>query len=109
MLGAARTASRDLEWLEGSAVVLPVEEGEAFDIAFCQHDRRRIAERRVGPIQDARQGFLDDAASGALLSHAGFEDVTVEPSSLTMRFGDGAVFVRHRASRCQLISISGCT
>lgn len=133
MLGVARTASPDIEWREGSAVALPVEEGEAFDIVFCQQglqffpDKveavaemrrtlapggrlalavwrsdeespfllklRRIAERRVGPIQDARHGFPDEAALGALLSDAGFEDVTVEPRSLTMRFGDGAVFV----------------
>jgi ubiquinone/menaquinone biosynthesis C-methylase UbiE len=53
-----------------------------------------IAERLLGPIHDARHGFGDSAALESLLANAGFQDVSVENLSRTVRFSDGALFIR---------------
>lgn len=58
---------------------------------------RRIAEERVGPVVDRRHGFGDAHALETLLLDAGFQNVRVEPVRLTMRFDDGATFIRLNA------------
>jgi ubiquinone/menaquinone biosynthesis C-methylase UbiE len=55
------------------------------------------AERRLGPIVDQRYAFGDDAALGGLLSDAGIDDVKVETVTRSLRFDDGATFVRMNA------------
>jgi ubiquinone/menaquinone biosynthesis C-methylase UbiE len=66
------------------------------EMAFL-HELRRIAERRVGPIDDRRHGFGDARAIETLLREAGFGDVRSKTVSETVRFDDGAVFVRLNA------------
>ncbi|MGE0159401.1 MAG: class I SAM-dependent methyltransferase [Gemmatimonadales bacterium] len=58
---------------------------------------QRVAERRVGRIDDRRHGFGDAAALASLLETAGFADVTVERLERTIRFADGEVFARLNA------------
>jgi ubiquinone/menaquinone biosynthesis C-methylase UbiE len=55
---------------------------------------RRVAERHVGPIADQRHGFGDAAPLEALLRGAGFHGVRLRTISRTMRFDDGAPFLR---------------
>jgi ubiquinone/menaquinone biosynthesis C-methylase UbiE len=65
---------------------------------------RRIAERHVGPVSDRRHSFGDPAAVEALLKDAGFGSVRSRIVSHTVRFADGAVFVRLNATA--LVSMS---
>lgn len=58
---------------------------------------RRVAEGQLGPISDQRYSFSDAAALEALLREAGFRDVQSRTLSRTIRFEDGAVFVRLNA------------
>jgi ubiquinone/menaquinone biosynthesis C-methylase UbiE len=58
---------------------------------------RRVAERHVGPIHDRRHGFGEAAPLEAVLGAAGFRDVQSRKLSRTIRFGDGALFVRLNA------------
>ena len=58
---------------------------------------RRIAERHLGPIADRRHAFGDPAAVEALLREAGLNDVRSKTVSRTIRFEDGAGFVRLNA------------
>ena len=58
---------------------------------------RRIAERHLGPIVDRRHSFGDAAALEALLREVGFREVRSGTVSRTIRFDDGAVFVRLNA------------
>jgi ubiquinone/menaquinone biosynthesis C-methylase UbiE len=53
-----------------------------------------VAERRLGPIVDQRHAFGDGAALGALLTEAGFAEVAVDTVTRSLRFDDGATFVR---------------
>jgi ubiquinone/menaquinone biosynthesis C-methylase UbiE len=134
MLAVARTVAPNVEWREGSAVALPVEGGESFDVVTCQQglqffpdnavaarEMRRvlapggrlglsvwrglednvffrelhaIAERHLGPLVDARHSYGDGEALARLLRDAGFHDVHVERLVKTIRFGDGALFIR---------------
>jgi hypothetical protein len=55
---------------------------------------RSVAERHLGPIADQRYSFGDAAALEALLRDAGFENVQSSTLSRTIRFEDGAAFVR---------------
>lgn len=57
-------------------------------------DLRRVAERHLGPVADQRYGFGDATALASQLTDAGFTDVQVNTVSRTIRFADGAVFVR---------------
>ena len=68
---------------------------------------QEVAERRVGPIHDTRHGFGDAAAIAELLSAAGFRDVEVETHERTIRFGDGATFVRLNAMAIIGMSAAG--
>jgi SAM-dependent methyltransferase len=58
---------------------------------------RRVAEGKVGPIQDRRHGFGDGALLGALLRDAGFEDVRCRTVTRRIRFDDGTAFLRLNA------------
>jgi ubiquinone/menaquinone biosynthesis C-methylase UbiE len=55
---------------------------------------RQVAERHLGPIADQRYSFGDAAPLEALLSQAGFHEVRSKTLSRTIRFDDGASFVR---------------
>jgi ubiquinone/menaquinone biosynthesis C-methylase UbiE len=61
------------------------------------HELRRIAERHVGPVADRRHSFGEAAPLEALLREAGFRDIGLSTKSRTIRFADGAVFVRLNA------------
>jgi len=58
---------------------------------------RDIAERHVGPIADRRHGLGDPGPIAAALEEAGFQEVRSKRFSRTVRFDDGAVFVRLNA------------
>ncbi len=58
---------------------------------------RRIAERHMGPIQDRRHSLGDGEEIEKLLRDAGFRDVRSTTASHTVRFPDGAAFVRLNA------------
>jgi SAM-dependent methyltransferase len=58
----------------------PLEENGLFG------DLGRVAERYVGPVEDARHAFGDVDALARLLTDAGFTDVHVEPVSRETRF-----------------------
>jgi SAM-dependent methyltransferase len=60
-------------------------------------DLQRVAERRVGRIDDRRHGFGDADALASLLEAAGFADVAVARREQTIRFTDGTVFARLNA------------
>jgi ubiquinone/menaquinone biosynthesis C-methylase UbiE len=53
-----------------------------------------VAERRLGPIVDHRHAFGDGGRLGELLTDAGFVDVAVDIVTRSLRFDDGATFVR---------------
>ena len=55
---------------------------------------RHVAERHLGPIVDRRHHFGDPAALEAVLRDAGFREIRTRPVSRTIRFADGATFVR---------------
>jgi len=61
------------------------------------HELRRIAERHLGPIADRRHAFGAPGPIEALLRDAGFHDVRTRTVARTIRFDDGAVFVRLNA------------
>jgi SAM-dependent methyltransferase len=56
-------------------------------------DLHRVAERRLGAIEDKRYALGDANAVKRLLAVAGFGDVEVARVSRTIRLGDAAVFV----------------
>jgi len=58
---------------------------------------RSIAERHVGPVTDRRHAFGEAALLEALLRQAGFRDVRSKTVTRTIRYADGAVFVRLNA------------
>jgi ubiquinone/menaquinone biosynthesis C-methylase UbiE len=58
------------------------------------HELQQVAERHLGPIQDQRYNFGGPAELRALIAGGGFDEVHVETLSRTIRFEDGAVFVR---------------
>jgi len=55
---------------------------------------RSVAERHLGAIMDQRYSFGDATALEALLRNAGFQNVQSSSLSRTIRFDDGAVFLR---------------
>ena len=65
---------------------------------------RRIAEKHVGPIVDRRHGLGETSRLEAALREAGFRDIRSKRFSQTIRFPDGAVFVRLNAMA--LVSMS---
>lgn len=57
----------------------------------------RVAARHLGAVVDHRYGYGDAVALERLLVEAGFQDVGVETIARTIRFSEGAVFVRMNA------------
>ena len=134
MLAVARAVAPGIDWREGNAQALPLNEGERFDVVLCQlglqffpdkpaaasemrramdrggrlvvavwrslehtpcfRDLHRVAEARLGEVVDRRHGYGDSASLERLLADAGFEDVRVETVTRTIRFADGAAFLR---------------
>lgn len=149
MLEVARAAAPAIAWREGSALELPLADGETFDLITCQQglqffpdrpaavaqmrralaaggrlgvavwvsadripafrDLQQVAERQLGPVEDARYGFGDAAALGALLEGAGLHDVGVEAVTKRLRFADGMVFARLNAMALVGMSAAGKT
>src|SRR5579885_58266 len=112
MLAVARRAAPNIDWRQGNAAALPLQEGEQFNVVVCHQglqffpdkpaavaqmrralvpggtlaistrrsddeipffrERRRIAERHLGPIADQRHSFGDAAQLEAVLRDAGF-------------------------------------
>lgn len=66
-----------------------------------------VAERHAGPITDHRYSFGDAAALERLLADGGFRDVKVERLTHTVRFTEGAVFVRMNAMALVGMSAAG--
>lgn len=58
------------------------------------YELRRIAERHLGSISDARYGFGDAVRLESLFGEASFHDITARILSRTIRFEEGAAFVR---------------
>jgi ubiquinone/menaquinone biosynthesis C-methylase UbiE len=58
---------------------------------------REVAQRHLGPIDDRRYSLGDAAVLEALLRDAGLRDVRTKTVVRTVRFSDGAVFVRLNA------------
>ena len=134
MLAVARAVAPGIEWREGNASALPLEDGEQFDVVACQQglqffpdkpaaaaqmrralakggklavarwrsdeeipffrELRRVAERHLGAISDQRYGFGDAAPLETLLRDAGFNEVRSKVLSRTIRFEDGATYLR---------------
>jgi ubiquinone/menaquinone biosynthesis C-methylase UbiE len=63
------------------------------EVPFLQ-ELRHVAERRLGAITDLRHSFGDAAQLEALLRNAGFHQVRPRKLSRTIRFEDGAPFLR---------------
>ncbi len=68
---------------------------------------QRVAEGFVGPIADVRHSFGDAAAIRSLLEAAGFTNVRLERHERTVRFADGATFVRLNAMAVIGMSAAG--
>lgn len=134
MLAVARAVAPSVEWREGNAGALPLNEGEQFDVVICQQglqffpdklaaaaqmrralakggrlavttwlsddevpffrELRQVAERHLGAIADQRYSYGDPALLAGLLREAGFHDVRLRRLSRTIRFDEGAPFVR---------------
>lgn len=149
MLEVARAVAPAITWRDGSALDLPLAEGERFDVVTCQqglqffpdrvvaarqmrralapggrlgvatwrsadeipmfHALQPVAERHLGPVVDQRHAFGDGGQLGALLTDAGFGDVTVDTVTRTLRFDDGAVFVRMNVMALVGMSAAGKT
>lgn len=58
---------------------------------------RGVAERHLGPIADRRHGFGEAGPLEELLRNAGFRDIRLRTLSRTIRFEDGALFIRLNA------------
>jgi ubiquinone/menaquinone biosynthesis C-methylase UbiE len=137
MLAVARRVAPGIEWREGDAGSLPLQDGESFDAALSQQgfqffaDRaaaaremhralvpggrvaistwrpddempflrelRAVAERQLGPIDDRRHSLGHPGPVEAALREAGFRDVRTTTQARTIRFDDGAIFVRLNA------------
>jgi ubiquinone/menaquinone biosynthesis C-methylase UbiE len=68
---------------------------------------RRVAERHLGAISDQRYGFGDAAPLETLLRDAGFNEVRSKVLSRTIRFEDGAPFLRLNAMALVGMSAAG--
>ena len=74
------------------------------EVSVCE-ELRHVAERHVGPISDRRHSFGEAGPLEALFRNAGFRDVRSRTLSRTIRFADGAVFIRLNAMA--LVGMSG--
>lgn len=68
---------------------------------------REIAESHLGPIDDRRHSLGEPGPIEAVLGEAGFRDIRSKHLSRTLRFADGAVFVRLNAMA--LVSMSAAS
>jgi ubiquinone/menaquinone biosynthesis C-methylase UbiE len=68
---------------------------------------RGVAERRVGAIDDRRHSFGDAAAIEGLLRDAGLKDVRLRTISRTIRFEEGATFLRMNTTALVGMSAAG--
>jgi ubiquinone/menaquinone biosynthesis C-methylase UbiE len=68
---------------------------------------RRVAERHLGAISDQRYGFGDAAPLKTLLLDAGFNEVQSKVLTRTIRFEDGASFLRLNAMALVGMSAAG--
>lgn len=78
------------------------------EIPFLR-ELRRVAERHLGGIADQRHSFGEAAMLEALLRGAGFHEVGVSTMSRTVRFADGAIFLRMNAMALVGMSATGKT
>jgi ubiquinone/menaquinone biosynthesis C-methylase UbiE len=78
------------------------------EIPFLR-ELRGVAERHLGAIVDQRHSFADAAPLEALLRAAGFHDVGVRTIARSIRFADGAIFVRMNAMALVGMSADGKT
>ena len=84
--------------------------GDADDEMPLPRELRRVAERHLGPIADARYGYGDAGTLEQLLRGAGFADVQVRARSRTARLDDGGqAFVRLNAAALLGVSAAGKT
>jgi ubiquinone/menaquinone biosynthesis C-methylase UbiE len=149
MLAVARAVAPAIDWREGSADALPLQEGEKFDVVVCQQglqffpnqpaavaqmrraldeggrlavatwrsddeipfirELRRVAERRLGVIEDRRHSLGDGSRLETLLIEAGFHEIRVRTVSLSMRFDIDAHFERLNAMALVGMSAAGKT
>lgn len=147
MLSVARAVAPDIDWREGNATLLPLQNEEQFDVVACQQglqffpdkpaaaaqmrralarggrlavaawcsdekipffrELRRVAERHLGRIADPRYSFGDVSLLEVLLREAGFGEVQSRTLSRTIRFKDGAHFLRMNAMALVGMSSAG--
>ena len=89
---------------------LAVSTWRADDEMPLPRELRRVAERHLGPIADARYGYGDAGTLEQLLRGAGFADVQVRARSRTARLDDGGqAFVRLNAAALLGMSAAGKT
>lgn len=147
MLSVARRIAPDIEWRQGEATALPLNDDEQFDVVICQQgmqffadkmiaasqmrralraggrlavttwrpdtevpffqELRHVAERKLGPIADARYAYGEAGPIHALLSQSGFSEVRVDRLARPIRFEDGGMFVRLNAMALVGMSAQG--
>jgi ubiquinone/menaquinone biosynthesis C-methylase UbiE len=74
------------------------------EVPVCE-ELRHVAERHLGPIIDRRHGLGEAGPLEDLLREAGFQAIRSRTLTRTIRFEDGAVFVRLNAMA--LVGMSG--
>ena len=100
-----RAAAAQMRQALAPAGKLVVSTWRSDDETLFFRELRAVAERHLGPIVDQRYGYGDAGAVDALLRDAGFHDVRSRTLSRTLRFEDGAAFVRMNAMA--LVGMSG--
>jgi SAM-dependent methyltransferase len=90
MLGVARAAAPGIEWVEGSALTLPFDDGE-FDVVVCQLGLQ-FFDDRLGALREMRRVL----AGGGRAAASVFTAIERNPAALALsdaldrHFGDGA-------------------
>ena len=100
---AARQMRRALA--EGGRLAVSTWRPDA-EVPVCEA-LRHVAERHLNPISDRRHSLGEAGPLEALLLDAGFQDVRSKTLSRTIRFEDGAVFIRLNAMA--LVGMSGAS
>jgi ubiquinone/menaquinone biosynthesis C-methylase UbiE len=103
MLAVTRSVAPGIDWREGSAAALPLQDDEQFDTVTCQQGLQFLPDRRAAAREMrnalAPGGMLAVATwrpteEIPLLREAGIREVRVKTVSRTMRFTDAPAFVR---------------
>jgi SAM-dependent methyltransferase len=103
MLAVARSVAPGIDWREGSATALPLQDDEQFDTVTCQQGLQFFPDKRAAAREMrnalAPGGMLAVATwrpteEIPLLREAGIREVRVKTVSRTMRFTDAPAFVR---------------